>query len=97
VSPINQFDRPPGKETGHTLLREPGGKNFDMDQIAERRGARNTNHQPEAAGPGMRPIFTLRLLPEKGVDPIRALRGALKILLRKFGLRAASVEEGRAP
>jgi len=26
-------------------------------------------------------------------DPIRSLRGALKVLLRRFGLRAVSVEQ----
>jgi hypothetical protein len=40
-----------------------------------------------------RPTFTLRLRAEKNVDPVRALRNALKTLLRKHGLRAVSVEE----
>ena len=39
-----------------------------------------------------RPIFILRLRAEPQVtDPVRALRRALKILLRRFGLRAVSV------
>jgi hypothetical protein len=39
-----------------------------------------------------RPIFVLRLRPLPGVDAVRALRAGLKILLRRFGLQALSVE-----
>jgi hypothetical protein len=39
-----------------------------------------------------RPIFVLRLRPLPGVDAVRALRAALKTLLRRFGLHALSVE-----
>jgi hypothetical protein len=43
-----------------------------------------------------RPVYSLRLRPEKGVeDPIRALRRALKVLLRQFGLRAIAAHEER--
>jgi hypothetical protein len=45
-----------------------------------------------------RPIFVIELQPEKHVvDPTRALRGALKRLLRSYGLRAVSVEEKTDP
>jgi hypothetical protein len=40
-----------------------------------------------------RPLYKLLLRPEPGVDPERALRHALKVLLRRFGLRAISAEE----
>jgi hypothetical protein len=40
-----------------------------------------------------RPIFVLRLQPLPRVDAIKALRAALKNLLRQFGLRALSVEQ----
>jgi hypothetical protein len=40
-----------------------------------------------------RPIFTLTLRPEPHVEPIRALRRALKILLRNCGLRVISIHE----
>jgi hypothetical protein len=40
-----------------------------------------------------RPIFSLRLRPKKGVDPIHALRRGLKFLLRSCGLQALSIEE----
>jgi hypothetical protein len=40
-----------------------------------------------------RPIFVLRLRPEKGVDPINALRHVLKTLLRRHGMRCVSVDE----
>jgi hypothetical protein len=39
-----------------------------------------------------RPTFVIRLRPEKGVDPVRALRALLKVALRRFGLRAVSVD-----
>jgi hypothetical protein len=43
-----------------------------------------------------RPIYLIRLRPEKDVaDPIRALRAALKTLLRQFGLRAVEAHEER--
>jgi hypothetical protein len=43
-----------------------------------------------------RPRFVIILEPEKYVtDPARALRGALKRLLRSYGLRAVSVEQQR--
>jgi hypothetical protein len=44
-----------------------------------------------------RPTFVVRLRPEPGVDDaVRTLRQALKVLLRRFGLRALYVRrEGR--
>lgn len=38
-------------------------------------------------------IFVVRLTPLKGVDPIRALRAALKTLRRRHGLHAISAVE----
>jgi hypothetical protein len=38
-------------------------------------------------------IFVLRLRPLPRVDPIRALRGALKTLLRRHGLRCISLDD----
>ena len=40
-----------------------------------------------------RPTFLIRVRPEPGVDPIRALRALLKVALRRFGLRAVTVDE----
>jgi hypothetical protein len=41
-----------------------------------------------------RPTFIVRLRPEPDVDnATRALRAALKALLRRYGLRAISIEE----
>jgi hypothetical protein len=37
--------------------------------------------------------FVVTLRAELGVSPIRALRAALKVLLRGFGLRAISIRE----
>jgi hypothetical protein len=39
-----------------------------------------------------RPIYRLRLQPLPRVDAVKALRSALKFLLRRFGLRCLSVE-----
>jgi hypothetical protein len=38
-------------------------------------------------------VFVIRLRAASKVDAIRALRGALKVLLRRFGLRAISAEQ----
>lgn len=46
---------------------------------------------------GGRPIFIIRLRPLPGVDAIRAQRAALKVLLRRFGLRALSVDQEEGP
>lgn len=40
-----------------------------------------------------RQTFLLRLRPEPGVDGVRALRSALKSILRRFGLKALDVRE----
>jgi hypothetical protein len=42
-------------------------------------------------------VYVIRLRPRPGVDPIKALRSALKILGRRFGLRAVEVREERKP
>jgi hypothetical protein len=44
-----------------------------------------------------RPIYRLRLRQVRDTDDVRALRWALKVLLRRFGWRALSVEEERQP
>jgi hypothetical protein len=38
------------------------------------------------------PTFLIRLRAEPGIDPIHALRHALKTLLRRYGLRAVTVD-----
>jgi hypothetical protein len=39
-----------------------------------------------------RPVFVVHLRPEPNIDPIRALRWALKRLLRDYGMRAISID-----
>lgn len=39
-----------------------------------------------------RPVFVIRLRAEPNIDAVRALRAFLKVALRRFGLRAVSVE-----
>jgi hypothetical protein len=41
------------------------------------------------------PIYLLRLRPGPGIDPVHALRAALKSLLRRYGLRCVSAREER--
>jgi hypothetical protein len=42
-----------------------------------------------------RRTYVVKLRPEPGcVDPIRALRAALKVLLRRFHLRCVEISEG---
>jgi hypothetical protein len=38
------------------------------------------------------PVYVIRLKPRPGIDPIKALRAALKVLGRRFGLRAIRIE-----
>jgi hypothetical protein len=50
--------------------------------------------QPPKSSPPLRrnqAVFVLRLTPKPGVDAVKALRAVLKLLLRRFGLRALSV------
>jgi hypothetical protein len=42
-----------------------------------------------------RPIFVVCLQAQKGVEPYRALRGALKTLKRRYGLRCVTIKEAR--
>jgi hypothetical protein len=42
-------------------------------------------------------IYVIRLRPQPGVDAIRALRAALTVLLRRFGLRSIAVRQERPP
>jgi hypothetical protein len=44
-----------------------------------------------------RPTFIIHLRPEPGIDAIRALRAALKSLLRSFGLRCTHISEIPSP
>jgi hypothetical protein len=39
-----------------------------------------------------RPVFLLRLRPLPGVDGVRAVRAALKVLLRRFRLQCVTIE-----
>lgn len=40
-----------------------------------------------------RPVYRIEVRPEPGADDIRALRHALKALLRRFRLRCLSIAE----
>lgn len=42
-----------------------------------------------------RPIYTLTIRPEPQIDGIRALRAAIKVLGRRFGLRVVAIHEQR--
>ncbi len=40
-----------------------------------------------------RPLYTITIRAEPGVDPVRALRAFLKTALRRFGLRCVAIAE----
>jgi hypothetical protein len=42
-----------------------------------------------------RPVFVVCLQAQKGIEPIRALKGMLKMALRRYGLKCTSVKEAR--
>ncbi len=50
----------------------------------------NTQKASQGVTP-LRPTYLIRLRPLPNVDAIRALRAALKVLLRRFGLKAIEV------
>jgi hypothetical protein len=66
----------------------------ELDSQEDQSGAARGRTSPQFP-----PVFVLRLTPLPGVDAIRALRAALKTLLRCHGLRCVSVrqDEGDAP
>ena len=49
------------------------------------------------AAAGTRPTYVIRLRPKPRVDAVRALRGALKILGRRFGLQTIEVRKEHKP
>src|SRR5262249_46131204 len=54
------------------------------------------NHPEASVIPKRRmvgPLFIVTLRPLAGIDPAKALRGALKTLLRKYGLRVSAISE----
>ena len=55
--------------------------------------ARQAPQRTENLPRDRRPIFVVRLQARPGVDPIRALRAALKALGRRYGLRAVAVSQ----
>ena len=47
------------------------------------------------AGRSERPVFVVCLQAQKGVEPVRALKAALKTLKRRYGLRCVTIREAR--
>jgi hypothetical protein len=60
------------------------------DAIVDANGSQRLLDRPASR---QRPHLTLKLRPEPGVEPYRALRGLLKIALRSFGLCCLRIEE----
>lgn len=51
-----------------------------------------------SASPDKTPIFVIKLTPDRNcVDATRSLRRALKVLLRRFGLRCIDARQESAP
>lgn len=52
-----------------------------------------TTATPRPAPASIRPVFVLRVRPERDcADPIQSLRALLKTMLRKYRLRCLSIE-----
>ena len=62
-------------------------------QSPARDRARQQSHHVHAAANIANPT-TAQATPQPGVDGIRSLRAALKVLKRRFGLRAIAAREG---
>jgi hypothetical protein len=93
-----------GRRTLFGALRAPAGRRLDrLGQrdstprfLADERGRGMSNierRNPPRKRPEARPTYLVRLRPEPNVDPVRALRAALKHLLRRHGLRCISARE----
>jgi hypothetical protein len=63
----------------------------DMATVAVHRQPRNPLRRSRPRSTD----YVVRLRPKPGIDGVYALRGALKVLGRRFGLRAVWVEEAR--
>jgi hypothetical protein len=63
------------------------GQGGDKAQQEDRRSPYPTEHQDQD-----RCDYMVRLRPQPRIDAVHALRGALKLLLRRFGLQAVSIE-----
>jgi hypothetical protein len=76
-------------DAGPLLKISSNGFSDSTPEIAKQ--ARRDGRRPRTAAE--RPHFRLLLRAEPGIDATRALRWALKQLLRKHGLRCTSIEQ----
>jgi hypothetical protein len=85
---------PDEKWPGMYRIRRPDGTVTDMVNLTRARDALRS--WDEALGMNTpardRPTFVVVLRPEPHVDPIKALRHALKRLLRDYGMRAIAID-----
>jgi hypothetical protein len=81
-------DRPGGNGAAISV----GGSRVDAAEFSHQRQT-TQEHRRQAASE--RPQFRLTLRPELRVDAERALRGLLKVALRRFGLRCVSIDRVR--
>jgi hypothetical protein len=73
----------------------PGASGTGARQKSDYESGRDTQTLPSPQATRDRPTYVLRLQSQRGDNDIRLLRWALKVLLRRFGWRAVSVEEER--
>jgi hypothetical protein len=69
------------------------------DAVTAPRAKRNTTSSAtptstNRAKQGHRPVYTIRLRPEPGIDAVRSLRALLKAALRRYGLRCTDIRGG---
>lgn len=67
------------------------------DRTGDRKARRRAQQRAYRRPPVARPVFTIRLRAAPQVDPVRALRRALKVLGRYYGLKCIDIVEERQP
>ena len=88
---------PPRPTAGHIVHRHVNAHALYSEVGRGRTVGRSSGPPAQDKGDSDRQTFTVVLRPEPGVSAIPALRAALKVLLRRFGLRAISVREQERP
>jgi hypothetical protein len=96
---LDQRIVPDGKWSGMYRIRRPDGSLSDMVNLTWAKDALRSldeRRQSWVSPAEGRPVFTIRIRAEPGVDPIRALRALLKVMLRRLALRAVDAHEDDA-
>ena len=77
------------------LLVSPLQRAKETDQLESLTAAESTASAPAKQASRKRRVYLLTLEPSQSAGDIRRLRGLLKILLRRYGMRCLAIEEAR--